>query len=73
MRGGRTNAAEETGDDEPHLQPVSVELYAMCSDAVAAALDAPHSGDLKLAFRDWRSGPHKRMVQKATLPAEATH
>lgn len=43
-------------------QPVGAVLWAMTSDAVAAALDADHEGRLRLTPQDWRSGLHRRIV-----------
>jgi len=52
---------------KPRLQPVAVELYAMCSDAVAAALDAAELGKLALTIQDWRSGLTKKIVLRSKI------
>jgi hypothetical protein len=44
------------------LQPVAIALFAMCSTAVAAALDLRGKGAIPLALQDWRSGSEKRVV-----------
>ena len=49
------------------LQPITVELIAMCSDAVARAIDADTDGTLKLAPNDWRSGTTKRVVRRFVI------
>lgn len=70
---GRTVAGEAVSkvgagsNANPRLQPVGVELYAMCSDAVAAALDAAAPGKVALAMQDWRGGANKRVVRKVVL------
>lgn len=66
---GRTVKGEPvhiSGDStaKPRLQPIAIELFAMCSDAMAVALDAVAPGELRLTMQDWRSGPHKRVVRK---------
>lgn len=73
---GRTvkgEAVRKTGAEgtKERLQPVAVELYAMCSDAVAMALDAAEPGQLALTMQDWRSGPNKRAVRKVAPFAAA--
>lgn len=52
------------GGETPRLQPVAVEIFAMCSDKVAAALDAATPGTLHLTLQDWRSGANRRTVVK---------
>jgi cytolysin-activating lysine-acyltransferase len=46
------------------LQPISVELFAFCSDAVASLVDANSETQVRLVTSDWRSGPHKRLVAR---------
>lgn len=57
-------AAGDASTAAPTLQPVAVELFAMCSDIVAAAIDADKNQMLKLTLNDWRSGEHKRIVRR---------
>lgn len=64
----KAGSAEEM---KPRLLPVAVELYAMCSDAVATALDAADPGALRLTMQDWRSGPHKKVVRAVVMPRVA--
>lgn len=51
--------------EQQNLQPVSVEVFAMCSDAVNAALEA--NPDITLTLQDWRSGPHKRVLASYSI------
>jgi hemolysin-activating ACP:hemolysin acyltransferase len=67
VRGEAVRSAAEAG--KQNLQPVSVELFAMCSDAVAAALDA--NPGIRLSFQDWRSGPNKRVLRTVGLKRAA--
>jgi hemolysin-activating ACP:hemolysin acyltransferase len=64
----RGEPVHKGGDDaaKSRLQPVAVELYAMCSEAVAAALDAAEPGKLSLTMQDWRSGKNRKLVRKIT-------
>ena len=50
---------------KPNLQPISVEIFAMVSDAVAAALEA--NPGVAMTLQDWRSGPHKKVLCKAEI------
>ncbi|NGN45007.1 toxin-activating lysine-acyltransferase [Mesorhizobium sp. CGMCC 1.15528] len=49
------------------LQPVAVELYAMCSDMVAAGLNARPQSKSKLIPSDWRSGNKKMIIYRTQL------
>jgi hemolysin-activating ACP:hemolysin acyltransferase len=65
VKGEPVRAVGRTGDagtTKPRLQPVAVELYAMCSEAVAAALEANPS--VRLGIQDWRSGTRKIILRK---------
>ena len=66
ISGERTENQASKSDAISKLQPISVEFFAMCSEAVAAALDADVEHRLKLTIQDWRSGQHKRIVRKIT-------
>jgi hemolysin-activating ACP:hemolysin acyltransferase len=57
-----TNANNRT----TNYVPVSVEVFAMCSEAVASALNANHK--IKLTFQDWQSGTQKHVVFQTKLP-----
>jgi hypothetical protein len=45
----------------PHLQPIAVELFALCSPSVAERLRRDRCTQLTL--QDWRSGSEKTVVR----------
>lgn len=47
----------------PPTQPIGAVLFAMASEAVAAALAADAGAKLRLTPQDWRSGPQRRVVR----------
>jgi hypothetical protein len=51
-------------DDKPMLQPVAVELFAMCSPTVSAALDSMPQGKTALKLQDWRSELKRKVVSR---------
>ncbi|RNF35375.1 toxin-activating lysine-acyltransferase [Paracoccus methylarcula] len=55
-----------SGNMNPNLQPVSVEIWAMVSEAVAARLNADPAASIGIA--EWRSGSIRQSVFCATLP-----
>ena len=48
------------GPEKPNLQPISVEIFAMVSDAVSKALLS--DPNLTLTLQDWRSGTTKHVM-----------
>ncbi|SDR48897.1 toxin-activating lysine-acyltransferase [Pseudovibrio sp. Tun.PSC04-5.I4] len=56
---------KETEAGKLNLQPVSVVVYAMVSDAVKQALEV--NPELTLTLQDWHSGPHKRAMLEISL------
>ncbi|MEI5680457.1 MULTISPECIES: toxin-activating lysine-acyltransferase [unclassified Mesorhizobium] len=49
------------------FQPISAELFAMCSDSVAERLSSNDRVNLRLSTQDWRSGTKKIPVLTVTL------
>lgn len=70
VKGESVRPVADQGEDavsEPRLQPVAVELYAMCSEVVAAALDSGAASRLALTIQEWRSGRNKRTLLRASV------
>ncbi|QQM33126.1 toxin-activating lysine-acyltransferase (plasmid) [Martelella lutilitoris] len=71
------NAHGDAGHGESHaagespLQPVAVEIFALCSEAVADAIDAAKPGAPRLGIQDWRSGSNRKTVIKANIVGAA--
>jgi hemolysin-activating ACP:hemolysin acyltransferase len=55
----------QRSETKPRLQPVAVELFAMCSEAVASALETGTFGKTRLSISDWRSGSNRRTVYRS--------
>ncbi|MEM8837213.1 MAG: toxin-activating lysine-acyltransferase [Pseudomonadota bacterium] len=60
----------DVGEKTQNLQPIKVEVFAMCSDVVAAAIDA--DPNVTLSLPDWRSGTKKRTLASFSMADKLT-